>query len=101
LCKLLAKEVDFVFDKTCKDAYDEFKRRVTSAPIIQPPNWDEPFEIICDASDYVIGGCTWAKNRKEFACYRLCFPMLDGAQCNYHTTEQELFAVVFALEKFK
>ena len=26
--------------------------------------------------------------------------MLDGAQCNYHTTEKELFAVIFALEKF-
>ena len=40
LCKLLAKEVDFVFDQACKDAHDELKRRVTSAPIIQPPNWD-------------------------------------------------------------
>ena len=27
--------------------------------------------------------------------------MLDRAQCNYHTTEKELFVVVFALEKFK
>jgi hypothetical protein len=34
LCKLLAKEVDFVFDQACKDAHDELKRRVTSAPII-------------------------------------------------------------------
>ena len=55
LCKLLAKEVDFVFDQACKDAHDELKRRVTSAPIIQPPNWDEPFEIMCDASDYAVG----------------------------------------------
>jgi len=38
LCKLLAKEVDFVFDQACKDAHDELKRGVTSAPIIQPPN---------------------------------------------------------------
>jgi len=53
LCKLLAKEVDFVFDQACKDAHDELKRHVTSAPIIQPPNWDEPFEIMCDARDYI------------------------------------------------
>jgi hypothetical protein len=39
LCKLLAKKVDFMFDQACKDAHDELKRRVTSAPIIQPPNW--------------------------------------------------------------
>jgi hypothetical protein len=38
LCKLLAKEVDFVFDQACKDGYDELKRDVTSPPIIQPPN---------------------------------------------------------------
>jgi hypothetical protein len=38
LFKLLAKEVDFVFDQTCKDAQNEFKRHVTSAPIMQPPN---------------------------------------------------------------
>jgi len=38
LCKLLAKEVDLMFDQTCKDAHNEFKRHVTSAPIMQPPN---------------------------------------------------------------
>jgi hypothetical protein len=38
LCKLLTKEVDFMFDQACKDAHDELKRRVTSVPIIQQPN---------------------------------------------------------------
>jgi hypothetical protein len=38
LCKLLAKEVDFMVNQACKDAHDELKRRVTSASIIQPPN---------------------------------------------------------------
>jgi len=38
LCKLLAKEVDFVLDQACKDAHNELKRRVTSASIIQPLN---------------------------------------------------------------
>ena len=31
------------------------KRLLTSAPIMQPPNWNMPFEIMCDASDYAIG----------------------------------------------
>jgi hypothetical protein len=34
MCKLLAKEVDFVFDQECKDDHDELKRRVTSSPIM-------------------------------------------------------------------
>jgi hypothetical protein len=93
--------MDFVFDQACKDAHDELKRRVTSAPIIQPPNWDEPFEIMCDVSDYpirVVLGQRIGKNLHVIA-YASC--MLDGAQCNYHTTEKKLFAVVFALEKFR
>lgn len=40
VCNLLSKEVDFVFDQACKDAHDELKRCVTSAPIIQPPKWN-------------------------------------------------------------
>ena len=55
LCKLLSKELDFLFDQACKYAHDELKRCVTSAPTSQPPNWDELFEIMCDASDYVVG----------------------------------------------
>jgi hypothetical protein len=54
LCKLLAKEVDLVFDQACKDTYNELKRHVTSAPIIQLLNWDEPFEIMHNVSDYTI-----------------------------------------------
>jgi len=54
LCKLLAKEVDFVFDQACRDTYNELKRHVTSAPIIQLLNWDEPFEKMHDVSDYTI-----------------------------------------------
>jgi hypothetical protein len=101
LCKLLAKKVDFVFDQACKDAHDEIKRRVTSAPIIQPPNWDEPFEIMCDASDYVVGVVLGQKIWKNLHVIAYASRMLDGAQCNYHTTEKKLFAVVFALEKFR
>jgi hypothetical protein len=55
LCKLLAKEVAFMFDQAYKSAYNEqLKRHVTSTPIMQPPNWNEHFEIISDASDYLI-----------------------------------------------
>jgi hypothetical protein len=100
LCKLLSKEVDFVFDQARKDAHNELQRRVTSAPIIQPPNWDEPFEIICDASDYAVGVVLRQRIGKNLHVIAYASRMLDEAQCNYHTTEKELFVVVFALEKF-
>jgi hypothetical protein len=101
LCKLLAKKVDFVFDQACKDAHDELKRRVTSAPIIQPLNWDEPFEIIYDASDYAVRDVLGQRIGKNLHVIAYASRMLDGAQYNYRTTKKELFAVVFALENFR
>jgi hypothetical protein len=91
LCKLLVKEVDFVFDQTCKDAHDELKKCVTSAPIIQPPNWDEPFEIMCDASDYAIRAVLGQRIGKNLHAIAYVSRMLVGAQCNYHTIKKELF----------
>jgi hypothetical protein len=90
-----------MFDQACKDAYNELKRRVTSAPIIQPPNWDEPFEIMCDASDYAVGVVLGQRIGKNLHVIAYASRMSDEAPCNYHTAEKELFAVVFALEKFK
>jgi hypothetical protein len=101
LCKLLAKEVDFVFDQACKNTHNELKRRVTSTPIIQPPNWDEPFEIMCDVSDYAVWVVLGQRIKKNLHVIAYVFCMLDEAKCNYHTTKKKLFVVVFALEKFR
>ena len=54
LCNLLAKDVPFVFDDSCLIAFENLKKLLTSSPIIQPSNWNLPFELICDASDYVV-----------------------------------------------
>ena len=83
-----------MFDQACRDAYDELKRYVTSAPIIQPPNWDELFEIMCDASDYAVTVVLGQRIRKNLHVIAYVFRMLDGTQCKYHTTEKKLFAGV-------
>jgi len=54
LCNLLAKDVAFVFDE-CLKAFEKLEAMLTSDPIIQPPNWEEAFEIVCDASDHAVG----------------------------------------------
>ena len=55
LCQLLQKEVPFNLDKDRKNAFNNLKDLLTSTPIIQPPNWNLPFELMCDASDYAVG----------------------------------------------
>nr|GEU66061.1 reverse transcriptase domain-containing protein [Tanacetum cinerariifolium] len=52
---LLEKETPFVFSKVCIDAFEIFKKKLTKAPILVVPNWNLPFELMCDASDFAIG----------------------------------------------
>lgn len=48
LCRLLQKEVEFSFDEACKQAFDKLKNKLVTAPVLQPPNWELPFELMCD-----------------------------------------------------
>jgi len=51
----LVKEAPFIFYKDCKKAFGALNAILTSTPIIRPPTWGTPFEIMCDASDYTVG----------------------------------------------
>ncbi|CAN6570895.1 unnamed protein product [Malus baccata var. baccata] len=54
LCRLLQKDVTFDFNEECEKAFKHLKEMLTSAPIIRPPDWSIPFELMCDASDYAL-----------------------------------------------
>jgi hypothetical protein len=64
----LDKDVPFEFDEACSKAFETLKKTLTSAPIIQPPDWSLPFEIMCDASDFIIGAVLGqCKDKKHHA----------------------------------
>ena len=44
----------FFYDD-CLEAFETLKKALIYAPIVQPPDWNFPFEIMCDASDYAVG----------------------------------------------
>ncbi|XP_023729449.1 uncharacterized protein LOC111877150 [Lactuca sativa] len=101
MCLLLQKDIDFDFNVACQEAFDKLKDLLTSAPIIQPPNWELPFEIMCDASNFAIGSVLGQKEGKASHVIYYASKTLDNAQANYSTTEKELLAIVSALEKFR
>ncbi|CAM8960548.1 unnamed protein product [Rhodiola kirilowii] len=101
LTHLLCNDVEFNFDEECLEAFDKLKKNLVSAPIVQPPNWDLPFELMCDASDYAIGAVLGQRIEKKLHVIYYVSKVLDGAQINYTTTEKELLAVVYAFEKFR
>ena len=97
LCNLLAKDVPFAWSQACEVAFDKLKIMLVSPPIMRSPNWDLPFEIMCDASDYAIGVVLGQReDKKDFVIY-YASKTLDSAQANYTTTEKEFLVVVFAL----
>jgi hypothetical protein len=98
LTHLLQKDVAFDFDEKCLAAFRTFKSALVSAPI-QPPDWSQPFEIMCDASDYAVGAVLGQRKEGRVHAVYYTSKTLNEAQLNYATTEKELLAVVFAFEK--
>jgi hypothetical protein len=101
LTHLLQKDVAFNFDEKCLAAFRNLKSALVSAPIIQPPGWSQPFEIMGDASDYTVGAVLGQRKEGRVHVVYYASKTLSGAQLNYATTEKELLVVVFAFEKIR
>jgi len=70
------------------------------APVMQALDWELPFEVMCDASDYAV--VTILGQRKDNKPYAIYYTSrtLDGAQVNYATAKKQFLTVIFALEQF-
>ncbi|GJU20980.1 reverse transcriptase domain-containing protein [Tanacetum coccineum] len=98
---LLEKETSFVFSKECIEAFNILKKKLTEASILVAPDWDLPFEIMCDASDYAVGAVLGQRKTKHFQPIHYASKTMTDAQAHYTTTKKELLAVVYAFEKFR
>ena len=58
------------------------------APIVVAPDWDLPFELMCDASDYAIGAVLGQKKERIFQVIHYASRTLNDAQLTYSTTEK-------------
>ncbi|RDX97044.1 Retrovirus-related Pol polyprotein, partial [Mucuna pruriens] len=81
----------------------ELKRRLTSAPILQAPDWELPFKLMCDASNVALGAILGQRAGVGKQVHVMAYASwtMDPSQLNYTTTEKELLAIVFALDKFQ
>ncbi|KAL4302225.1 hypothetical protein GQ457_10G011430 [Hibiscus cannabinus] len=91
----------FEFDKDCTKAFNLLKQKLVTAPIVEPPDWKLPFELMCDASDYAVGAVLGQRKGKIFHPIYYASKTLNDAQVNYTTTEKEMLAVIFAFDKFR
>ncbi|GJX39847.1 reverse transcriptase domain-containing protein [Tanacetum coccineum] len=101
LTKLLEKDTPFEFDDECQKAFELLKEKLTCAPVIVSPNWNLPFELMCDASDFAVGAVLGQKDGKNFHPIYFTSKTLNPDSTKYTITEKELMAVVFAFDKFR
>nr|GEX67224.1 reverse transcriptase domain-containing protein [Tanacetum cinerariifolium] len=71
MTRLLEKDTPFNFSKECVEAFQRLKRKLTEALILIAPDWDMPFELMCDASDFAIRRCVSGQEAVEIlkACH--------------------------------
>ncbi|CAN6712697.1 unnamed protein product [Malus baccata var. baccata] len=92
LCRLLQKDVSFEFNKACEKAFKHLKDLLTTAPIITPPDWSIPFELMCDASDYALGAVLGQRKTNSHISYLIGTKVIvftDHAALKYLFTKKE------------
>nr|GEW44996.1 reverse transcriptase domain-containing protein [Tanacetum cinerariifolium] len=93
MTSLLEKDTPFIFSQECVDAFQTLKRKLTEAHILIAPDWDMPFELMCDASDFDIGAILGQRQDKHFRPIHYASKTMTEAESNYTTTEKEMLAV--------
>ncbi|KAK8572841.1 hypothetical protein V6N12_028881 [Hibiscus sabdariffa] len=83
------------------EAFNLLKEKLVIAPIVVSPDWTLPFELMCNASDYVVGAVLGQRKGKIFHPIYCASKTLNEAEINYTTTEKELLAVIFTFDKFR
>ena len=99
LCRLLEKYAKFDFDESCRSAFDEIKSRIVTTHLMLIHDWNNDFEIMCDASGYAMRAMLRQRTEKIFKAIYYASKTFNEAQENYSTTEKEMLAMVFACEK--
>ncbi|GJT54282.1 reverse transcriptase domain-containing protein [Tanacetum coccineum] len=95
---LLEKNTSFVFSNECIQAFNTLKKKLTEAPILIAPDWDLPFELICDASDFAIGAVLGQRHEKHFKPIYCASKTITEAESH---SKARLLRWVLLLQEFK
>ena len=93
LSNLLQKSVKYVWTPECDVAFNTLKEKLTSTPVLTPPDESKPFQVFCDASLQGLGGILMQDKKVVAYTSR----QLKPSEKNYPTHDLLLPAVVHAL----
>ena len=94
---LLKKNKNFLWSPECQASFELLKQKLTSAPVLIPPDTSKPFQIFCDASLQGLGAVLFQERQVVAYTSR----QLRPHELNYPTHDLELAAVVHALKVWR
>jgi hypothetical protein len=102
ITNLLSGKKKFIWTEGAQNAFDQLKAALTSAPVLQNPDFKRKFYLHCDASDYGVGAVLVQLNdAQEERPVAYMSKKLNSAQRNYSVTERECLAVILGIERFR
>ena len=101
LTDLLKKDKKYVWDDKCEKAIMKIKTLLLTAPVLTTPDYQKPFKVHVDASDYGAGAVLLQESIHKIDHPISYFSQkFDQHQCNYSTCEKEALALILALRHF-
>ncbi|XP_049866081.1 uncharacterized protein LOC126366827 [Pectinophora gossypiella] len=101
LTSLLKKDAEFKWSYDQQQSFDILKNKLTSAPLLQYPNFNEPFILTTDASNYAVGAVLSQGDIGKDKPIAYASRTLNKAEGNYSTIEKELLAILFGVKTFR
>lgn len=97
LYNLLEKNITFVFDEDCLKDFETIREKLVTFFVMIVPDRSQPFEVMCDDYDYVVGAVLGERCEKVFRAIHYARKALNGARLNYTIAKEDMLAVVFLL----
>ncbi|CAK9834649.1 Retrovirus-related Pol polyprotein from transposon 17.6 [Anthophora retusa] len=101
LTALLKKENKFTWGSEQENAFSTLRNALCHEPVLQYPNFDEPFHITTDASGHAVGAILSQGEIGSDRPIAYTSRLLQGPELNYSTIEKECLAIIYAVNHFR
>ena len=101
ITKLLKKNVDFNWTEVQQKSFTKLKNLLTTAPILQYPDFTQKFILTTDASGVALGAILSQGEPGSDLPIAYASRTLNKPECNYSTIEKELLAIVWGIQHFR
>jgi hypothetical protein len=92
------KDAKFCWSEPQQTSFEALKEALTSDTVLAHPEFDKPFILSCDASNYAISAILNQEHDGKERPLSFASRVLNKHEVNYNTTEKELLAVVFGVQ---